>query len=130
MGPDEQAIRAMHTRWIKAVNAADLDCLMALMTDDAVLLNPGQTFVSKQAFPAVFTGGHQQFRLHCSSEIEELTVAGDFAYSRCRDTLSATPHAGGEALQLAGFRLTVYRRDADGRWLLARDAHTLMPVAG
>ena len=129
MGADEEAIRAMHARWIAAVNAADLDCLMALMTDDAVLLNPGQTLVSKQDFPAVFSGGHQQFRLHCSSEIEELTVAGDLAYSRCRDALSAMPHGGGEPLQLAGYRLTVYRRESDGCWRLARDAHTLMPVA-
>jgi uncharacterized protein (TIGR02246 family) len=129
MGADEEAIRAMHERWIAAVNAADLDCLMALMTDDAVLLNPGQTLVSKQSFPAVFSGGHRQFRLHCSSVIEELVIAGDFAHSRCRDALTAIPHGGGETLQLAGFRLTVYRRQGDGRWLLARDAHTLMPVA-
>lgn len=128
MQTDEQAIRAMHGTWIAAVNAGDLDCLLDLMTDDALLLNPGGAPVSKQGFPAVFSGGHQQFRLHCSSEIEELVVAGDFAYSRCRDALTGTPHGGGEALQLAGYRLSVYRRQADGRWLLARDAHTLTPV--
>ena len=26
--------------------------------------------------------------------------------------------------------LTIYRKQADGSWLLARDAHTLAPVAG
>jgi ketosteroid isomerase-like protein len=31
-------------------------------------------------------------------------------------------------MQLAGYRLTVYRKHPDGRWLLARDAHTLTPV--
>jgi ketosteroid isomerase-like protein len=32
-------------------------------------------------------------------------------------------------MQLAGHRLTVYRKQPDGRWLLVRDAHTLSPVA-
>jgi ketosteroid isomerase-like protein len=39
-----------------------------------------------------------------------------------------TPRAGGAATQLAGYRMTVYRQQPDGRWLLARDAHTLSPV--
>jgi ketosteroid isomerase-like protein len=42
--------------------------------------------------------------------------------------LSVTPRAGGETVQLAGYRLTVYRKQPDGRWLLARDAHTVVPV--
>ena len=28
----------------------------------------------------------------------------------------------------AGYRITVYRKQPDGRWLLARDAHTLSRV--
>ena len=39
------------------------------------------------------------------------------------------PRVGGEATQLAGHRITVYRKQPEGRWLLARDAHTLSPVA-
>jgi ketosteroid isomerase-like protein len=31
-------------------------------------------------------------------------------------------------MQLAGHRMTVYRKQAAGRWLLARDAHTLSPM--
>jgi len=43
--------------------------------------------------------------------------------------LSLTPRAGGEATELAGHRITIYRKQPDGRWLLARDAHALSPVA-
>src|ERR1043166_4568633 len=42
MGPDERAIREVHSTWIDAVNAGDLVCLLSLMADDAVFLNPGQ----------------------------------------------------------------------------------------
>jgi len=38
------------------------------------------------------------------------------------------PREGGAALEMKGDRLTVYRKDSDGRWRLARDAHTLSPV--
>jgi hypothetical protein len=51
------------------------------------------------------------------------------AHTLSRDSLSVTPRAGGETIELAGDRLTIHRRQIDNRWLLARDAHTLSPVA-
>ena len=57
-----------------------------------------------------------------------MVVASELAYTRSRDALSVTPHGGGEMTQLAGHRMTVYRKQPDSRWLLARDAHTLSPV--
>lgn len=128
MGPDEQAIREAHTTWIDAVNAGDIDRMLTMMTDDVVLLGPGQAPIGRDGFPAVHSGGHEQFCIHCVSELEEVAVFGDVAYTLCRDSLTAIPRAGGEAMQLAGHRITIYRKQPDGRWLLARDAHTLSPV--
>ena len=128
MGSDERAIREVHSIWIDAVNAADLVCLLSLMADDAVFLNPGRAPLGRVEFPAVFSAAHKQARISCISELEEVVVVGEVAYTRSRDSLSVTPRAGGEAMQLAGHRLTVYRKQPDDRWLLARDAHTLSPV--
>src|SRR5438876_11210646 len=71
---------------------------------------------------------YQRVRIRCISELEEVVVVGEVAYTRSRDALSVTQRAGGEATQLAGHRITVYRKQPDGRWLLARDVHTLSPV--
>ena len=128
MGPDEREIREVHSTWIDAVNAGDLDRLLTLMADDVVFLNPGQSPVGRDGFSANFSAAHQQVRIRCISELEEVVVVGEVAYTRSRDALSVTPRAGGEATQLAGHRITVYRKQSDGRWLLARDAHTLSPV--
>jgi uncharacterized protein (TIGR02246 family) len=128
MKPDELAIRELNSTWIDAVNAGDLDRLLALMADDVVFLNPGGGPIGKDGFSAAFQGGHRQGRIHCRSEMEEVVVVGEVAYSRCRDSLSLTPRAGGEEMQFAGYRLTVWRKHPDGRWLLARDAHTVAPV--
>ena len=128
MGIDERRIREVHSTWIGAVNAGDLACLLALMTDDAVFLNPGKPPFGREGFSANFAGAHERIRIRCSSDLEEVVVVGEVAYTRSRDALSVTPRAGGDAMQLAGHRITVYRRQPDGRWLLARDAHTLSPV--
>jgi uncharacterized protein (TIGR02246 family) len=129
MGPDERAIRDVHSTWIDAVNAGDLVCLLSLMADDVVFLNPGQAPVGRDGISPGFSAADQQARINCISELEDVVVVGEVAYTLSRDSLSVTPRAVGEAMQLAGHRITVYRKQPDGRWLLARDSHTLSPMA-
>src|SRR5262249_56608706 len=116
------------TSWIDGVNAGDLVCLHSLMADDVVFLNPGQAPLGRDGFSPGFSAAHQQARINCISELEDVVVVGEVAYTLSRDSLSVTPRAGGEAMRLAGHRITVYRKQPDRRWPLARDAHTLSPV--
>jgi uncharacterized protein (TIGR02246 family) len=125
MTPDEREIRRLHSIWIDAVNAGDLARLLTLVAEDVVFLTPGQAPVDKEGFSSNFIAAQQQMRICCASELEEVIVVGEVAYTRSRDALSMTPRAGGKAAQLAGHRLTVYRKQREGRWLLSRDVHTL-----
>ena len=106
MGPDEREVREVHSTWIDAVNAGDLDRLLTLMADDVVFLNPGQSPLGRDGFSPSFSAAHQQSRIHCISELEEVVVVGEVAYTRSRDALSVVPRAGGEETQLAGHRIT------------------------
>jgi len=128
MTPDERAVRELHTRWMDAVNAGDPMQLLRLMTDDVRFLNPGRAPFGRDGFRGVFTAAHQQFQIQCVSELEEIDIVEDIAYTLCRDTLSVTSRAHGETSELAGHRMTIYRKQPDGRWLLARDANTLTSV--
>ena len=128
MGSDEQAIRDVHATWIDAVNAGDQARLLTLMANDVVFLNPGQTPCSRDEFPVGFSAAHQQYRIRCTSELEEVVIVGEVAYTLCRDSLSLTPRTGGEATELGGHRITIYRKEPDGSWLLALDANTLSPL--
>jgi uncharacterized protein (TIGR02246 family) len=130
MGSDERALRELHAIWIDAVNAGDLGRLLALMADDVVFLNPGQPPCGRDGFPVGFSAGHQHARIRCTSELEDVVIVGEVAYTLSRESLSVTPRAGGETRTLAGDRITVYRKQPDGRWLVARDANTLTTVAG
>ena len=128
MGPDERAIREVHSSWIDAVNAGDLACLLSMMANDVVFLNSGKAPVGRDRFSPGFSAAHQRAQVHCMSELEDVVVVGEVAYTRSRDSLSVTPRDGGAGMQLTGHRITIYRKQLDGRWLLARDAHTLSPV--
>lgn len=129
MGPDERIIRKVHSTWIDALNAGDLVCLLSLMADDVVFLNPGRAPVGRDGFSSGFSAAHQQAWINCISDLEDVVVVGEVAYTLSRDSLLVTPRAGGEAMQFAGHRITVYRKQPEGHWLLARDAHTLSPLA-
>jgi uncharacterized protein (TIGR02246 family) len=128
MRPDDQEIRDLHSTWIEAVNAGDLVRLLALMAEDAVFLNPGHEPFGRDGFSDNFSGANRKLHIQCISELEEVVVVGSVAYTRSRDTLSVTQRTGGESKQFAGHRVTIYRKQPDGVWLLARDAHTLFPV--
>lgn len=128
MTPDERAIRELHAAWIDAVNAGDLPRLLGWLAEDAVLLNPDAPLVGRDAFAAQFAGALRDIRFRCTSEVNEVLVSGDLACARCRDTVTVSPHASDETTRFAGDRMAIYRRQPDGRWLLARDIHTLAPV--
>jgi len=129
MSFDVQKIHDVHATWIAAVNDGDLAQLLTLMADDVVFLSLGQAPFGREGFSVNFSAAHETRRIVCVSELEEVVVAGAVAYTRSRDTLSVSPREGGDTIELAGYRITVYGRQPDGRWLLARDAHTLAPVA-
>jgi len=61
------------------------------------------------------------------SEIHELCVFGDWAYLRNYVDMTATPLDGGAPVRRTGYTLTILRKEADGRWRLARDANLLAP---
>ncbi|MDG3006414.1 YybH family protein [Paludisphaera mucosa] len=128
MQSDERAIREFHSTWIDAVNAGDPARLLVMATDDVLFLNPGLSTLGRDGFSAHFAAAHVQVRISCVSKLEEVVIVGEVAYTRSRDTLTASPRTSGEESRLAGDRMTIYRKQPDGRWLLARDANVLSPV--
>ena len=61
-------------------------------------------------------------RLEGTSDIRELKILGDWAYLRNFIEIAITP-PGGETVRRSGYTLTILRKEADGKWVLARDAN-------
>jgi uncharacterized protein (TIGR02246 family) len=125
MSEDERAIRDLVAKWMDASQAGDTETVLGLMTDDAVFLVPGREPFGKQAFAAASQtmGG---VRIEGSSEIRELKVLGHWAYLRGYLQVAMTP-PGGNTVRRAGHTLSIFHKQPDGRWLLARDANLLTP---
>ncbi|HZN46337.1 MAG TPA: SgcJ/EcaC family oxidoreductase [Ramlibacter sp.] len=126
MQDDEQQIRDLVATWMAATQAGDVDTVLGLMTDDVVFLVPGRPPMGKAEFAAAAraqaSGAAPRF--DGSSDIQEIQVAGDWAWLWSRLRVVVTPADGSPRQQREGHTLTVLRRE-QGRWLLARDANLL-----
>ena len=123
MSPDERAIRDVIATWLSASAAGDNEKVLTLMSDDVVFLVAGRSFGKEE-----FSAGQNALathRIEASSDVREVVVSGDLAYARTELTVTMTPLAGGAANRRSGPTLSIFRREANGRWVLARDANLL-----
>jgi len=127
---DEQQIRDLVATWMAATEAGDVDKVLSLMADDVVFLVAGQPPFGKQKFAETMRHSPDtpKPRFKGESEIQEIQVLGDWAFMRSRLTVEVIPPGGGKTIKRAGYTLTLFKKSA-GRWLLARDANLLAPVA-
>jgi|SRR3954471_14634791 uncharacterized protein (TIGR02246 family) len=123
MTDDERAIRDVVETWMAASKSGDIAAVLALMTEDVVFMVPGQEPFGKEAFAAA-SNGLGETRLEGTSEILELQVLGDWAFTRNHIEVTITP-AGADPILRSGYTLTLFRKEPDGHWRLARDANLL-----
>ncbi len=129
--PTEQHLAemaAMIDSFAAAITAADWDAFIEEYTEDTVLMPPhapplvGKAAVRSwaEAMPPItdFTG-----------ENHEVMLFGDVAVIRGRYQMSFTVPDAPEPIQDVGSFLEVRQRQADGRWLLARNVfNTDLPM--
>jgi uncharacterized protein (TIGR02246 family) len=121
---DERAITEVVEGFLRASEMGDVDATLALLADDVVFLTPGNEPFGKPEFEAANRG--RTVAVSATSEIEEIEVAGDWAWLRSRLSVTMTP-PGGEPSTRRGHTLTVLRKEPDGHWVIARDANLLPP---
>jgi uncharacterized protein (TIGR02246 family) len=119
---DEQAIRQLLDAWWEATRSDDVDAVLALMADDVVFLTPGQEPFGKKGFEESARG--RTVKVDGTSEIQELEVAGDWAWIRTHIDVTMTP-PDGQPVRRSGSTLTILRKQDGGRWVLSRDANLL-----
>src|SRR5581483_12470868 len=118
MPDDEQTIRDLIAEWHRASAAGDLFRVLELMADDVVFLGCGRPPMrGKEAFAADFRGVGQQFRMDGTNDIQEIRISGDTAYCWNHVSVTLTPIEGGAPLRRSGHTLTIFRKQADGRWV-------------
>jgi uncharacterized protein (TIGR02246 family) len=129
MQTDEQEIWQLLSTWMAASKSGDVQTVLSLMTDDVVFLMPGQSVMRKADFAAAMQAQSQQGGLQWegSSDIQEISVHGDWAFMWTRLTVAAIASNSFQRMIRAGHTLTILQKQ-NGKWLLARDANMLVPV--
>src|SRR5215471_18743524 len=124
MTEDERAIRTLIDIWMKASMAGDVATVLSLMVDDVIFMVPGQKPFGKAEFAAM-SAGMKNVAFQGKSDIQEIRVLGDWAYLRNYLEVTMTPTGAAKPMRRAGYTLSILRKEADGRWRLARDANLL-----
>ena len=120
---DEAAIRGMNTTFAKAYAAGDVEGVVSLYRDDAVVSPPGtpalrgkaaiREFFAKEVAAAAAAGMSAEFGAD-----SDVGVAGDLAWESGSVSLS---DKSGAVIDHAKY-LTLFRK-TDGRWLMLRDIY-------
>jgi len=126
MTEDERAIRQVVATWMQASQSGDTATVLSLMTEDVVFMVPGQEPFRREGFEAAASQpSAARPQIDGTNDIVEIQILGSWAFTRNRIDLNITPPTG-EPVRRTGCTLTLFRREADGRWKLARDANLLM----
>ncbi len=127
MPTDEEQIREVIANWIKASKARDTAAVLDLMCEDVVFLIPGQPPMRGRETFAKMSANPPAYNFDAVSEMNEIRICGDYAYTWTNLSVSITP-PGGDTKRRKGDILSIFRKDADGRWRLYRDANLLGPA--
>jgi uncharacterized protein (TIGR02246 family) len=126
MNPDEQAIRDLVTLWHSATAAGDIDTVLGLMADDVVFLIPGQPPMrGRSSFERGLRALLVEHRIESTSKVQEVEVSGSLAYCWTDLNVSIVPRFGANATVRSGSALSILRKQANGSWVVARDANLL-----
>jgi uncharacterized protein (TIGR02246 family) len=115
------AIKAVLKSYEQALNASDIEGVVQLYTDDAVLLAPGApSAVGIQAVRAAYTGIFQAIDIDLTFEIAEVKVVSpNWAVLRSTSTGVVTVLANGAQIPSSNQELFVLQK-SQGHWKLAR----------
>jgi uncharacterized protein (TIGR02246 family) len=125
---DEQAIRDLIDSWMRASATGDLAQLSQLMAEDVVFLLPGQQPLrGRDAFLDLMKTSLGRIRIDATSEVQEIRISDALAYCWNHLRVTVTPLPSGEPKRRSGFVLSILRKEANGNWVVARDANLLTP---
>jgi uncharacterized protein (TIGR02246 family) len=125
MTDDVHQIRQLVDAWIAASKAHDLHALMDMMTDDVIFMTPGRPPFGKAEF-AADSERMKGAAIDARADLQEIEVFGPQAFIRNHIQAELT-FPDQAPRRMSGYAMTVLRKDADGRWRVARDANLVMP---
>jgi len=123
---DIAAIEEVLNQYAVAVNTGDFELWLSIHAEDVVKMGPGEPAIfGREALRAAKQSAWDNFTLEMDLYPEEAQVDGDMGFARGTYTLSITPKAGGETIDVMtdGKYLTICKRQPDGSWKISHDCY-------
>ncbi|MSO96616.1 MAG: DUF4440 domain-containing protein [Rhodospirillaceae bacterium] len=123
---------------IEAYNKADIAALAANYTEDAWHISPRRApAVGREAIAAYFAPAMKSYTMQSNPRVLNVDIAGDTATMISANELKGQPRLGAvardgqapPAFSEQRTNLTVFKKQADGRWLIHRFVDTTPPEA-
>jgi uncharacterized protein (TIGR02246 family) len=119
---DLLAIDRVREAHVDAMNRGDPDAFAGVFTEDAAQMPPNETAnVGREKIRAWAQGFFNSVRAEFALEVEEVRVAGEWAFERGSYRIRVSPRAGGGSFPDTGKYITIYESQPGGGWLTARD---------
>ena len=113
---EADGVRAARAAWNDAYNAADINRLITLYTEDAVSMAPGvPATIGRPAIKRDLAAFLAKNKVHESAQIQDVRIQGDLAVERANYIAEITPRTG-KAFTERGKHIVTYRRGPDGKW--------------
>ena len=121
-GVDISGIDRLRNTHVAALNTGNAEGWAACFTDDAVQMPPHfGANTGRAAIQGWSKGFLGMFACRFSLSVDEVRAVADWAFERGRYDITLTPRAGGESMDDNGKYITIYQRQPDGGWKIARD---------
>ena len=118
---DISKIAAVRAAWISAAKASDINGLIALATDDIVLVNgDGKTVTGVDALRADLTHDFGLFDLELRDSSAEIIVHDRWAIEFCEVDRVVSAIKSGRPVQMHSRIIAVFSRQPDASWKVAR----------
>jgi len=117
---DIAAIKASTESFVQAWESRDFDALMALYTEDAILMPPNAPLVQGRATLRAFNESFPPVK-EVNLIIEEIDGRGDLAYVRGIYSMTIEMEGVPEPIQDTGKYIEIRIKQPDGYWLISRD---------
>jgi uncharacterized protein (TIGR02246 family) len=119
---DVEAIHEVRRELRRLTREGDAEGAMALFTEDAIYMRPGEEAdQGKAVLTPYWAAPFDNYEVDIAFRADEVEVSGDLAYVRGILTYTGTPRSPEVSPVSAEQRyLWILRREADGRWRIAR----------
>ena len=113
----KQLVQDWHAGWLNS----DIEGLLALFTNDPVLMPQGQRVVKgKAAIRSLYEAFFAAYTVTGECKLEDIEVSGDLGYFWVNYTLTATPKGEGKVIKDDSKSIFILRRQAESTWKIAR----------